>query len=161
MAADLAEYGRRLSPRLQFEGHPPFERIFDDHAIYLAALLGRDADAAVSHLRAKLSAYDRQSGEAAMAAQTLVNLLVRLDRLDTAIEVASDHLAGAPDGALSCPGVAQLCQRAGDPKRLAAIARDHRDLVNYTAALLMGSPSGPSRTPGIAEGRDPREVDPG
>ena len=35
MAADLTEYGRRLSPRLQFEGVPPFERIFDDHGIYL------------------------------------------------------------------------------------------------------------------------------
>src|SRR5690348_18165470 len=35
----------RLSPRLQFEGVPPFERIFDDHGIYLRALLGRDGDA--------------------------------------------------------------------------------------------------------------------
>jgi hypothetical protein len=137
LAADLTEYGRRLSPRLQFEGHPPFERIFDDHAIYLAALLDRNVDAAVTHFRSKLSSYDRQSGEAAIAAQTLVNLLVRLNRLDAAIELASDYLAGTPDGSLFCPGVAQLCQRAGDPQKLAAIARDHHDLVNYTAALLM------------------------
>jgi hypothetical protein len=137
LAVDLAEYGRRLSPRLQFEGYPPFERIFDDHASYLAALLGRDADAAVSHFRAKLAAYDRESGEAAIAAQTLVNLLVKLNRLDAAIEVASDYFADTPEGSLSCPGVAQLCQRAGVPQRLADIARDHHDLVNYTAALLM------------------------
>ena len=137
LAADLTEYGRRLSPRLQFEGHPPFERIFDDHAIYLAARLGRDVDSAVAHFRDKLSAYDRQSGEAAITAQTLVNLLVRLERLDDAIDVASEYLAGTPDRALFCPGVAQLCQRAGDPQRLAAISRTHHDLVNYTAALLM------------------------
>jgi tetratricopeptide (TPR) repeat protein len=137
LAVDLTEYGRRLSPRLQFEGHPPFERIFDDHGVYLAALLGRDVDAAVAHFRAKLLGYDRESGEAAIAAQTLVNLLVRLGRLDAAIEVASEYLAGLPDAALLCPGVAQLCHRAGDPQRLADISRDHRDLVNYTAALLM------------------------
>ncbi len=141
LAFDLTEYGRRLSPRLQFEGHPPFERIFDDHGVYLAALLGRDVDAAVAHLRAKLTGYGRESGEAAIASQTLVNLLVRLGRLDDAIELASEYLAGLPDAALLCPGVAQLCQRAGDPLRLAAISRDHRDLVSYTAALLMISPT--------------------
>jgi hypothetical protein len=137
LAVDLTEYGRRLSPRLQFEGPPPFERIFDDHGIYLAALLGRDVEAAIDHFRSKLEPNERESGEAAIPAQTLVNLLVRLDRLDAALDVASEYLAGLPDSALFCPGVAQLCQRTGDPLRLAAIARDQRDLVNYTAALLM------------------------
>ena len=42
LAVDLTEYGRRLSPRLTFEGPPPFEKIFDDHRIYLRALLGQD-----------------------------------------------------------------------------------------------------------------------
>jgi len=139
LAVDLTEYGRRLSLRLQFEGPPPFERIFDDHGIYLAASLGRDVETAIAHFRSKLAGSERESGEAALPAQTLVNLLVRLGRLDTALDVASEHLAGLPDSALFCPGVAQLCQRAGDPLRLAAIARDHRDLVNYTAALLMTS----------------------
>ena len=137
---DLTEYGRRLSPRLQFEGHPPFERIFDDHGIYLEALLGRNVDAAIAHFRAKLGPSESEPGEPAIPAQTLVNLLVRLGRLDAAIEVASEYLAGLPDSALFCPGVAQLCQRAGDPHRLATIARDHRDLVNYTAALIQTIP---------------------
>ncbi len=44
LAADLTEYGRRLSPRLLFDGPPPFEKIFDDHGIYLAALLGQDVE---------------------------------------------------------------------------------------------------------------------
>jgi hypothetical protein len=137
LAVDLTEYGRRLSPRLQFDGPPPFERIFDDHGIYLAALLGRDVATAIAHFRSKITPSERESGETTIPAQTLVNLLVRLGRLDEALDVASDHLAGLPDSALFCPGVAQLCQRTGAPLRLAAIARDHRDLVNYTAALLM------------------------
>jgi hypothetical protein len=138
LAADLTEYGRRLSPRLQYEGVPPFERTFDDHGVYLRALLGRDVEAAIAHFRAKLGPPDRapEAADPAVPAQTLVNLLVRLGRLDEAIEVSSQYLAGLPDAALFCPGVAQLCQRAGDPKRLLDIARDRRDLVNYTAALL-------------------------
>ena len=82
-----------------------------------------------------------ESGEASIPAQTLVVLLVRLGRIDEAIEVASRYLAGVPDSALFCPGIAQLCQRAGEPGRLAAISRDRHDLVNFTAALLMPSRS--------------------
>ncbi len=142
LAVDLTEYGRRLSPRLQFEGVPPFERIFDDHGIYLKALLGRDVDAAIAHFRAKLGPPRREveSPDASVPAQTLVNLLVRLGRLDAAIEVSSQYLSGLPDAALFCPTLAQLCQRAGEPRRLADLARDRRDLVNYTAALLLLEP---------------------
>jgi hypothetical protein len=140
MAMDLTEYGRRLSPRLQFEGLPPFERVFDDHRVYLGALLGCDVEAAIAHFRGKLG--PRAGGDAAeprdpaVPAQILVNLLVRLGRLDEAIEVSSQYLAGLPDSTLFCPGVAQLCHQAGAANRLAEIARERHDLVNYTAALL-------------------------
>ncbi|HZW31251.1 MAG TPA: hypothetical protein VFF52_11120 [Isosphaeraceae bacterium] len=139
LAVDLTEYGRRLAPRLQFEGPPPFERVFDDHRLYLRALLGQDVQAAIDHFRAKLGSPGAEPAEnqKTIPAQTLVNLLVRLGRLEEAIGVASDWLAGLPDSALFCPGVAQLCQRAGNPQRLAAVARDHGDLVNYTAARLV------------------------
>ena len=61
-AVDLTEYGRRLSPRLQFDGPPPFERIFDDHRIYLAALIGRDVETAIAHFRDKLSRWEARIG---------------------------------------------------------------------------------------------------
>jgi hypothetical protein len=59
--------------------------------------------------------------------------------------VAAEHLAGYPESALFCPGVAQLCQRAGRPDRLAAIAREQGDLVNYTAAILQARHAEESR----------------
>src|SRR5262249_46387499 len=135
-AVDLTEYGRRLAPRLQFEGPPPFERIFDDHHVYLRALLGQDIASAIDHFPAKVAPGAAEADENTIPAQTLVNLLVRLGRIDEAIGVAAEWLADLPDSALFCPGVAQLCHRTGDPARLAAIARDHHDLVNYTAARL-------------------------
>jgi hypothetical protein len=168
-AVGLAEYGRHLSPRHRMDGEPPFEDHYEDHAVYLRALIGGDADreAAIAHFRGKLA--PETSGDDAVAdgegggefdggrggpmetypAQILVGLLLRLGRLDEAIDVAAEHLAGLPDSALTCPSVAQLCQRAGQPGRLARIARAHGDLVRYAAAILQagagaGTGTGPA-----------------
>ena len=153
LAAELTDYGRRLSHRHRYEGDPPFEDVYADHGVYLDALLGRNVEEAIAHFRAKLvppaaepepepefDGYGREP-DAAVAAQVLVGLLVRLGRIDEAIDVAAAHLSGVPEGSLICPGVSQLCQRAGQPARLARLARDRGDLVNYAAAVLQTGPS--------------------
>jgi hypothetical protein len=124
-----------------FEGPPPFEKIFDDHGIYLKGLLGKDVDQAVAHFRGKLAA-GASDENSSVSAQTLVNLLVEVGELDAAIEVAAEHLAGLPESALACPTVAQLCIRAGQPARLAQLARAQKDLVTFTAALLQSYSGG-------------------
>jgi len=139
LAADLTEYGRRLSPRLLFDGPPPFQQIFHDHGIYLRALLGRDVDQAIDHFRQKLNGDQNGMSDECVPAQTLVNLLVDVGRVEAAIDVAAEHLGGVPDSALGCPSAAQLCQRAGQPERLARIARDQNDLVSFAAAMLASS----------------------
>jgi hypothetical protein len=136
LGADLAEYGRRLSPRLQFEGAPPFERTFDDHLMFLRGLLGQDVEAAIAHFRNKAQDSASADFESSIPSQVLVNLLVRLGRLEEAIDEASERLAGFPDAALSCPGVAELCQRAGRLDRLAEIARAQGNMVHFLAAQL-------------------------
>ncbi|MDR3635142.1 MAG: hypothetical protein P4L84_15165 [Isosphaeraceae bacterium] len=136
LAVELTDYGRCLSERHRYEGEPPFERTYEDHAVYLRAVLGQDVDAAIAHFRAKIAQGDNGGPAESYAAQVLVGLLVRLNRLDEAIDVAAEHLALLPESALMCPSVAQLCQRAGQPDRLAHIAREHGDLVNYAAAIL-------------------------
>ena len=146
LAVDLTEYGRRLSPRLVFDGPPPFEKIFEDHGIYLRALLGQDTGAAIDHFRGKLVAGNDEDTDACVPAQTLVNLLLHAGQVDDAIDVAAEHLAGIPDAALGCPGVAQLCLRAGQAQRLARLARDQGDLVTYTAALLATQSDSDRRT---------------
>jgi hypothetical protein len=120
----------------------PFERIFDDHGIYLGACsaemsMRRSPTSGPNWVRASRNPASRRSRRV----QTLVNLLVRLGRLEVAIEVASEYLADLPDSrpVLSRCRAALPC-RAGDPHRLATIARDHRDLVNYTAALIQTIP---------------------
>lgn len=136
LALDLAEYGRRLSPRLQFEGAPPFERTFDDYRLFLKALLGEDQDAAIAHFRSKAEAARGDDFESSLPVQVLVTLLARVGRFDEAIDVASDRLAHFPESSLTCPGIAELCQRAGRLDRLAAISRRDGNLVNFMAAKL-------------------------
>ena len=142
-AVELTAYGRRLSDRLRYEGEPPFDRLYEDHAVYLGGLLGRDLDAAIDHFRAKLTppGPDGLADLAeTLAAQVLVRMLVRSGRTGEALDLAAEHLAGLPESTLICPGVAQLCQAAGRPDRLARIARDRGDLVHYAAAILQAGP---------------------
>jgi hypothetical protein len=135
LAVGLCEYGRNLSLRLRSEGEPPFEDHFADHAVYLRALLAEDVDAAVAHFRAKIAAAPGGVDDS-IPAQVLVGLLLRLGRLDEALDAAAQHLAGIPESALSCPSAGALCQRAGQPARLAAIARASGDLVRYAAGII-------------------------
>ena len=141
LAVGLTDYGRNLSERHRYAGEPPFEDTYVDHGVYLRALLGEDLDAAIAHFLAKLPAVDPSIPDEErfvdpVPAVALVRLLVRVGRLDQAIDVAAEHLAGLPDASLGCPNLAQLCQMAGRPDRLAALSREHGDLVHYVAARL-------------------------
>lgn len=144
-AIELAEYGRKLSPRYRYDSEPPFENSYDDYAVYLRALLGEDAEAAVAHFRGKLSSGGSSpgygGGSETVPAQVLVRLLDHLGRLDEAVEVAAEHLAGVPEAMLFCSSLAALCQRAGRFDRLAEISRERNDPVLYVASILQQSGS--------------------
>jgi hypothetical protein len=136
LALDMTDYGRRLSPRLQYAGMPPFEDTFCDHGIFLRALLGQDVDSAISHFRKKVDAVEENDLDSSMPAQVLVNLLVRLERIDEAIDLAAQRLAHLPEPALTCPSLAQMCQQHMRMKLLAEVARQQGDLIHFLAARL-------------------------
>src|SRR5207244_593323 len=71
-----------------------------------------------------------------LSAQVLVNLLLRLGRPREALEAARRHLTTADPRQLSCPGVLELCQRAGDYGTFAEVARQQGDAVHYLAGLI-------------------------
>ncbi|MBK9167699.1 MAG: hypothetical protein IPM24_09570 [Bryobacterales bacterium] len=133
-AVELTEYGKRLSHNFQFKGDAPFEDLFTDSGLYLEALLGRRQEEAIAHFRAKLDGYEGIA--AAVGAEALVRLLVRLDRPAEAIPIARQHLTGMPASQLRCPPVAVLCQMAGDAAQLAEVSREAGDPVGYLAARL-------------------------
>lgn len=137
-AVELAGYGKHLGPIYQQKGEPPLEDVFVDHAIFLQALVGNDVEEAVAHFRNKLGRYDpEQIGT--YPAQVVVRLLIRLHRFREAIEVFREYLRETPAAYLSCPGLLELCQMAGDMGALKEVAREQGDLLVYAAAALQSS----------------------
>ena len=142
---DLCEYGRRLGDMYQFAGDPPFEDTYADHAVYLRALLGENVDEAVAHFREKISPEPDPYGNP--PAQTLVRLLVRLDRIEEAAQVAAEFLSDVDAQFLACPSPPELLAAAGDAAGLEAYARKKDDLLADAAAVeLAQKRNGPSST---------------
>jgi tetratricopeptide (TPR) repeat protein len=134
-AIELAEYGSRLSPQLQYPGDAPFDDFYPAHVQFLKALAGEDVDEALAYFRQKLDAEPDEQ-DRLMIAYVLVDLLVRLNRLDEAVEIAERHLAHLDES--SGFSLAQLCQEAGRMDVLQRVSCEKGDLVKYTAALLQG-----------------------
>lgn len=133
MAIELAEYGSRLEPQLQYPGDPPFDDFYRAHLHFFRALAGEDRERNLAYFREKLHS-ETNDEEKPLLAYVLVDLLTRCDRLDDALAVARQHLADlAPTSGFS---FAQLCQRAGRMTVLREIAQKKGDLVGYTAALV-------------------------
>lgn len=136
LARGLCAYGVRLSPGLRGDNDPPFEGTYADYRVYLDVLAGADVEAGLDHFRAKTERFAAEGYQ--FPAEVLVNLLLRVDRLPEALEVARKYLSGADDRQLSCPGVTELARRARDYAALAETAKGKGDPVNYLAGLIAG-----------------------
>ena len=96
LARGLCAYGVRLSPGLRGDNDPPFEGTYADYQVYLDVLAGADAEAGLDHFRAKTERFAAEGYQ--FPAEVLVNLLLRVDRLPEALEVARKYLSGATTG---------------------------------------------------------------
>jgi len=142
LARQLAIYGGGLSDRFRYDGLPPFEDVYADHLVYLNALLGREAEKAVTHFQAKLHTPEFEDDDQppdpleTLPAQTLVRLLARLGRKEEAIVVAAEHLMQIPESYLMCPSVSALCREAKRPDLLAQAAAKHQDWALFLGAKI-------------------------
>lgn len=136
LARELCAYGRRLSPSLQYAGTPPFEKLYDDVDMFLGILLGENVEEGIEHFRAKITADP--DGPDLFAAEVMVRLLVRLNRLDDALTIARQYFVTVDERQLSCPGVFELAQRTQNFAALAETARERHDPVHYLAGLIAG-----------------------
>jgi hypothetical protein len=135
LTREMCSYGKRISPRLQYPGEPPFENQYEDYGVYLDILAGVNVEEGVAHFRAKAEQSQPEEGET-QPAEVLVNLLLRLNRPKDAVAVGRKYLAGSGHRRLSCPGLPELCERAGDYQTLAELARDQNDPVHFVAGLI-------------------------
>lgn len=135
LAIELCEYGRHLSPRLQYPGDPPFENLYLDYGHYLRVLAGDNVEAGLDHFRAKVEVMDVEN-LGTLPAEVLVNLLLQVNRTEEALAVARRWLGSVRERPLTCPSIAELCQRAGNYQALADVAREQEDPVHFLAGLL-------------------------
>jgi hypothetical protein len=136
LARDLCAYGERLSDSFKFASDPPFEKSYADYKVLLDVLDGVDVDAGLKHFRDKVEPAAAEGST--FPAEVYVNLLLKLDRKAEALAVAKKYLAGE-NRQLSCPGVYELCQQAGDFTGLAEAAKTRGDGVSYLAGLIAGT----------------------
>lgn len=139
LALQLAEYGQRLDPRLQYGGECPFDEYYPAHIAFFGALLDRNRDAALQYFRDKLAAQTDEQ-DRALPAYVLVDLLIRCGRAAEAVDIAAADLARLTDDAAF--SFADLCVQTGRLDALRRAAAERGDLVGFTAALLQAeSPS--------------------
>lgn len=133
LALDLAEYGTRLDPQLQYGSDPPFDDFYAAHIQFFKALLDQDRDDALTYFEDKLN-QEPDERDKPLLAYVLVDLLIRCDRKDAAVELAATYLTRlSEDVSLS---FFDLCVEAKRFDALRSALQANEDPVAYCAALL-------------------------
>jgi hypothetical protein len=135
IARELCVYGQRLPETCQYNADPPFEDFYRDYALYLGALAGDNVEAALMHFRAKMENYPAEE-VGTYVAEVFVNLLLKLGKSKEAVGVARQYLSQADSRQMTCPGIIELCEQAGDYETLAEVARERNNAVHFLAGLL-------------------------
>jgi len=135
LAYDLTEYGRRLSTQYQFAGEAPFTDTYPNHALFLAATLGRQIDTALAHFLAQAEKALAERGTTAPA-EVYIALLARLGRYGEAIDASTRFLSPESQTSGFAPSLMEMAQASGDYARLMRVCRERGDLVGYAAGLI-------------------------
>jgi hypothetical protein len=133
---ELCEYGKRLSPRFQSPGNPPFTDQYAAYGHYIQALLGNDVEEHIDYFRAQARECDVDVvGDA--PGRTLVKLLAVLGQHDEALEATLNYvIEDAPYG-MPVPSALQLCREGGNFTRMKELARERGDLLSYAAGAIL------------------------
>ena len=132
LATQLAQYGSQLDQQYQYPAEPPFDDYYAAHLQFFNLLSGHNVDDAVTFFEQKIAA-DPDEEDQQMIAYVLVDVLVRTNRLEKAMAVASKHLRFLDEQSFSFP---ELCNKAGDKAAWADTAKEKGDLVSFTAAIV-------------------------
>jgi hypothetical protein len=135
---ELCEYGSKLSPQFQYPGDPPFDQFYPAHLHFFKALAGDDAEDHLKYFRDRLESEPDEQDKPFLAI-VLVDLLMRLKRLDEAVDAATPHLCQVNDLSQHGFSYAKLCQQAGRFDAWQAACEKLGDHVGYTAAMIQKS----------------------
>lgn len=134
-ALEMAEYGARLPPDLQYPGEAPFEDQFASHRMLFHATLGREVEAAVKFFgdRARGTAHDPASST---AIETYLILLCRVGRTEEAIAAYAELVGADRQLSAHAPTLLELAAASGNWQRYDEICRSRGDLLGFAAGLV-------------------------
>lgn len=136
LARQLAMYGSMLDRTLQYDGEPPFEDFYTSHLHFLNVLVDKNREEGLQYFRDKLAAEPDEQDKPLLA-YVLVDLLMRSERLDEAVEISAQYLSNLNDEVSI--SFDELCVKAGKTDVLMNVRKEQNDLVGYAAALLRNS----------------------
>ncbi|MCA9199316.1 MAG: hypothetical protein KDA87_17340, partial [Planctomycetales bacterium] len=141
LADELAAYGRRLAPELQYPGDPPFAEFYPAHQKYFAILLNPNSAAVADELDYfRQQAVDSNPMEETTAAiEVYIDLLHRIGRSQAAIDARRELLPDDIQTTGQAPGLLELCQAANNFDPLKQLCLQRQDLLGYTMAVLQAT----------------------
>lgn len=134
MAWELAEYGRRLNPQLQYPGEEPFHDVYPMHASYFGVLLNRDRVIGLELFAQKARTLDVQEHGTA-AIETYIDLLDRIGEPRQALQNALAMIPQEVPLARIIGWLIDLAHRANGTTDLMEYCRKRNDPLAFTAAL--------------------------
>ena len=141
LAIELAEYGSKLDPKLQYEGDPPFQDFYTAHLNFLKILAGQDTDAGFAYFDKQLQ-QEPDEPDKQLIAYVTADLLIRTGRLEEAVALAGRFLQDVEDP--NGFSFAELCREAGQFDVLESAARDSNDPLRFTVAIISASQATPA-----------------
>ncbi len=135
---ELCEYGSKLSPQFQYPGDPPFDKFYEAHLHFFKVLAGDNADEHLKYFRDRLNEEPDEDDKPYLAI-VLVDLLIRLKRLNEAVDAATPYLCQVNDFSQNGFSYARLCQQAGRYQAWQAACEQAGDYVGYAAAVIQES----------------------
>jgi hypothetical protein len=135
---ELCEYGSKLSSQFQYPADPPFDQFYPAHLHFFKVLAGDNADEHLQYFRDRLEAEPDEEDKPYLAI-VLVDLLMRLKRLNEAVDAATPYLCQVNDLSQNGFSYARLCQQAGRYEAWQAACEQAGDYVGYAAAVIQES----------------------
>lgn len=134
LALDMARYGERLHPDLQYPSHSPFEDTYPSHIKFFSALLGQDVDASLEYFRQRAEQTDAHQ-EGTFPIETYVDLLARIGRPAAALEATVQWIAPGIQTTGHAPTLYDLSLQMGNFDRYRELCVERQDLLGFIVGL--------------------------
>lgn len=138
LVIELCEYGSKLSQQFQYPSDPPFDEFYPASLHFFKVLAGENVDEHLQYFRDRLEAEPDEEDKPYFAI-VLVDLLIRLDRLDEAVDAATPYLCQVNDLSDNGFSYTRLCQQAGRYEAWQSACQQAGDYVGYAAAVIQES----------------------